>query len=85
MLVPRLDHADRGQIRPGLGDGELVADYAGMRPKISGPGESPRDFVISGPAEHGIAGLVNLFGIESPGLTSSLALGERIALVVDEG
>jgi L-2-hydroxyglutarate oxidase LhgO len=69
---------------PGLADGELVPDYTGIRPKISGSGETARDFVISGPAEHGIAGLVNLFGIESPGLTSSLALAERIAATVSE-
>lgn len=59
---------------PALHDGALQAGYAGMRPKISGPGEPPADFCIQGPAEHGVAGLVNLFGIESPGLTSSLAI-----------
>jgi L-2-hydroxyglutarate oxidase LhgO len=70
---------------PGLGDGELVPDYAGIRPKISGPGEPARDFVISGPGEHGIAGLVNLFGLESPGLTAALALAERIAEIAEDG
>ena len=59
---------------PALQDGELQAAYAGMRPKISGPGEAAADFCIQGPAAHGVAGLVNLFGIESPGLTSSLAI-----------
>ena len=49
-----------------------------MRPKISGPGEPARDFLIEGPAAHGVAGLVNLFGIESPGLTAALALGEHV-------
>lgn len=64
---------------PALPDGALQAGYAGIRPKISGPGETARDFVIQGPGEHGVPGLVNLFGIESPGLTSSLAIGARVA------
>ena len=64
---------------PALLDGALQAGYAGIRPKISGPGEAARDFVIQGPAEHGVPGLVNLFGIESPGLTSSLAIGAMVA------
>jgi L-2-hydroxyglutarate oxidase LhgO len=64
---------------PQLADGALVPGYAGIRPKISGPTESAADFVIQGPAEHGIAGLVNLFGIESPGLTSSLAIARYVA------
>ena len=50
-----------------------------MRPKISGPGEAARDFMIEGPATHGVPGLVNLFGIESPGLTASLAIGRHVA------
>lgn len=64
---------------PGLPEGALQPGYAGIRPKISGPGEATRDFLIQGPAEHGVPGLVNLFGIESPGLTSSLAIGEHVA------
>ncbi len=64
---------------PGLPEGALQPGYAGIRPKISGPGEAARDFLIQGPAEHGVPGLVNLFGIESPGLTSSLAIGEHAA------
>ena len=60
---------------PGLPEGALQPGYAGMRPKITGPGEPAADFVIQGPREHGVPGLVNLFGIESPGLTSCLALG----------
>lgn len=64
---------------PGLTDGALQPGYAGIRPKISGPGEPAADFLIQGPAVHGVAGLVNLFGIESPGLTSSLAIGEAVA------
>jgi L-2-hydroxyglutarate oxidase LhgO len=63
---------------PGLPEGALQPGYAGIRPKISGPGEAARDFLIQGPAEHGVPGLVNLFGIESPGLTSSLAIGEHV-------
>lgn len=68
---------------PALADGALQPGYAGIRPKISGPGDPPRDFVIQGPAEHGVAGLVNLFGIESPGLTSSLAIAEFVARMPD--
>ncbi|MNK91525.1 L-2-hydroxyglutarate oxidase LhgO [compost metagenome] len=63
---------------PGLPDDSLQPAYSGIRPKITGPTEPAADFVISGPAEHGVPGLVNLFGIESPGLTSCLALAERI-------
>jgi L-2-hydroxyglutarate oxidase LhgO len=60
---------------PALADGALQAGYAGIRPKISGPNEAAADFCIQGPSVHGVKGLVNLFGIESPGLTSSLAIG----------
>jgi L-2-hydroxyglutarate oxidase LhgO len=68
---------------PGLPDAALQPGYAGIRPKISGPGEPGRDFVLQGPAVHGLHGLVNLFGIESPGLTSSLAIGEAVAGLLD--
>jgi len=64
---------------PGLPDGTLTPDYAGIRPKLSGRGEPQADFLIEGPAEHGLDGLVLLFGIESPGLTSSLSLAEDVA------
>jgi L-2-hydroxyglutarate oxidase LhgO len=64
---------------PGLPDGALAPDYAGVRPKIHGPGEPQPDFRIDSVQAHGIAGLVALFGIESPGLTSSLAIGEEVA------
>jgi L-2-hydroxyglutarate oxidase LhgO len=67
---------------PGLKDGALSPDYSGVRPKIVGQGEASGDFGIDGPERHGIAGLVNLIGIESPGLTSSLAIGERVAGLV---
>jgi len=60
----------------------LAPGYAGVRPKLVGPGEPPGDFVIQGPRIHGIPGLVNLFGIESPGLTASLAIAERVAAAV---
>ena len=68
---------------PGLQDGALLPGYAGIRPKISGPGEPARDFVIQGPRDHGVPGLVNLFGIESPGLTSCLAIGAKVAELVN--
>ncbi|MEY4241658.1 MAG: hypothetical protein RJA14_1354 [Pseudomonadota bacterium] len=64
---------------PGLPDGALVPDYAGIRPKLHGSGEAQADFRLDGPDVHGIDGLVALFGIESPGLTSSLAIGEAVA------
>ncbi|KDP34649.1 hypothetical protein JCGZ_11962 [Jatropha curcas] len=64
---------------PNLKDGSLELGYAGIRPKISGPGQSPVDFVIQGEEAHGVPGLVNLFGIESPGLTSSMAIAEYVA------
>ena len=64
---------------PSLPDGALAPDYAGIRPKLHGPGERQPDFRIDGPEAHGLAGLVTLFGIESPGLTSSLAIGEEVA------
>lgn len=63
---------------PALPDGALQPGYAGMRPKISGPDAPAADFRIDGPAQHGVPGLVNLLGIESPGLTSSLAIGEYV-------
>jgi L-2-hydroxyglutarate oxidase LhgO len=67
---------------PGLPDGALQPAYAGIRPKLSGPGEPAADFVIQGPAAHGVRGLVNLFGIESPGLTASLAIAQRVGELV---
>jgi L-2-hydroxyglutarate oxidase LhgO len=67
---------------PAIAEGALAPAYCGIRPKISGPGEPAADFVIQGPAEHGLPGLVNLFGIESPGLTASLALADYVADVL---
>jgi L-2-hydroxyglutarate oxidase LhgO len=63
---------------PGLKDGALQPGYAGIRPKTVPPGAPAQDFVIQGPVEHGVPGLINLFGIESPGLTSSLALADQV-------
>lgn len=64
---------------PALPPGSLLPAYVGVRPKIVGPGEPPADFRIDGPAQHGFGGVVNLFGIESPGLTACLAIGEEVA------
>jgi len=64
---------------PDLSDDALQPAYAGIRPKLSGPGQPAADFIIQGRAAHGVAGLVNLFGIESPGLTASLAIAEKVA------
>jgi len=79
---PRRAQAFYAAIRrywPGLPEGALEPGYAGIRPKISGRGEPAADFVVQGPREHGVAGLVHLFGIESPGLTASLALADDVA------
>jgi L-2-hydroxyglutarate oxidase LhgO len=64
---------------PGLADGTLQPGYTGIRPRTTGPGELAQDFTFSGPRDHGIPGLVNLYGIESPGLTSSLAIADHVA------
>jgi L-2-hydroxyglutarate oxidase LhgO len=69
---------------PALPDGALQPSYSGVRPKIYGPGEAAPDFRIDGPALHGVRGLVNLFGIESPGLTSALAIGEHVVSLLQE-
>jgi D-amino-acid oxidase len=63
---------------PALDEARLQPDYTGIRPKISGPSEPAADFRIDGPDAHGVPGLVNLMGIESPGLTAALAIGERV-------
>lgn len=64
---------------PGLKDGALQPAYSGIRPRISAPGEPVPDFVIQGPGDHGVPGLVNLFGIESPGLTAAMPIAAHVA------
>ncbi|MDE2261704.1 MAG: FAD-dependent oxidoreductase, partial [Gammaproteobacteria bacterium] len=64
---------------PALPDGSLHPGYAGIRPKLSGQGETAADFLIQGPETHGVHGLINLYGIESPGLTAALAIAEQVA------
>lgn len=68
---------------PGLEDDQLLPDYAGIRPKITGPGEPAGDFQVRGPKEVGVAGFVGLYGIESPGLTASLAIGEMVTRILN--
>jgi L-2-hydroxyglutarate oxidase LhgO len=63
---------------PGLKDGAIEPGYAGIRPKIGPKGAPAADFIVQGPREHGVPGLVNLFAIESPGLTAALALAEEV-------
>ncbi|MBB4615010.1 NAD(P)/FAD-dependent oxidoreductase [Novosphingobium taihuense] len=70
------------RIWPALNPERLQPGYAGIRPKLSGPGEAAADFMIQGPAVHGQEGLVNLFGIESPGLTASMAIAAQVAGMV---
>jgi L-2-hydroxyglutarate oxidase LhgO len=63
---------------PGLPDGSLSPAYSGIRPKLQGPDDEARDFGIQGPADHGVAGLVNLYGMESPGLTACLSIADHV-------
>jgi L-2-hydroxyglutarate oxidase LhgO len=63
---------------PTLPDGALMPSYSGIRPKIVPPAVAVQDFLIQGPRDHGVDGLINLFGIESPGLTSSLAIADHV-------
>jgi L-2-hydroxyglutarate oxidase LhgO len=69
---------------PDLKNGALHPGYAGIRPKIAPAGAPQEDFRIEGPRAHGVAGLINLFGIESPGLTASLALADMVAAMATE-
>lgn len=64
---------------PGIADREIHGAHCGVRTKLAGPGEHDADFRIDGPSEHGCNGLVNLYGIESPGLTASLSLADIVA------
>lgn len=68
---------------PQLPDGMLTPDYSGIRPRLNGPGEAPANWVFQGPRAHGIPGLINLFGFESPGVTSSLAIAEEVLHMAD--
>lgn len=68
---------------PALQDGALLSGYAGIRPKIHAPDAAACDFMVQGPTDHGLPGLVNLFGIESPGLTSALAIGELVVELLE--
>jgi L-2-hydroxyglutarate oxidase LhgO len=70
---------------PALKDGALQPGYAGIRPKIVPKGAAAQDFVVQGPQTHGVAGLINLFGIESPGLTAALAIAEHVVAVAETG
>jgi L-2-hydroxyglutarate oxidase LhgO len=69
---------------PDLRDGDLAPGYVGIRPKLSGPGQPAADFRIDGPLAHGVPGVVNLFGIESPGLTASLAIADEVVRLAEE-
>ncbi|MCJ2188449.1 NAD(P)/FAD-dependent oxidoreductase [Novosphingobium beihaiensis] len=71
--------AEARRIWPGVEEERLQPAYAGVRPKLAGPGMATADFVLQGEEAHGLPGLINLFGIESPGLTASLAIAERVA------
>jgi L-2-hydroxyglutarate oxidase LhgO len=68
---------------PGLADGALTPAYSGIRPKVQAPGTPRADFVIDGADVHGVPGLVNMFGMESPGLTSSLSIGEYVVELLE--
>jgi len=72
-------YAEIRKYYPNLPADSLVPDFAGIRPKLLGPGQPAADFAIQGPAMHGVHGLVNVFGVESPGLTSSLAIADEVA------
>lgn len=81
LVDPQRGDAFYAEVRkywPELADRALQPGYAGMRPKINGPHEAVADFMVQGPAQHGVPGLINLLGIESPGLTSALALADEV-------
>jgi len=84
-VSPTIAEPFRGAVAtywPGVVEHTLTPSYSGIRPKIHGPGAGFADFRIDGPEHHGVLGLVNLFGIESPGLTSSLAIGAHVAALL---
>ena len=70
---------------PDLDDARLQPGHTGIRPKLSGAGEPAADFVVQGEEAHGVSGLVNLYGIDSPGLTASLAIAERVSALTNRG
>jgi len=70
---------------PALRDGALQPGYSGIRPKIVPRGAPGQDFIVQGPQTHGVAGLINLFGIESPGLTAALALSDHVVELSQTG
>ena len=76
-IIPEFQQACVG-FWPGIANRTLTTAYCGLRPKVHGPDKASADFIIQGPAQHGVNGLVNLFGIESPGLTSSLAIARVV-------
>ena len=78
----RFAHAIR-RYWPDLNEGRLQPGYTGIRPKLSGPGEPAADFLLQGPAMHGLPGVVNLYGIESPGLTAALALADEVVALLE--
>ena len=83
---PRRAEVFYGEVRkywPGLPDGALQPAYSGIRPKLAGPGERQADFLVQSHTTHGLPGLINLFGIESPGLTACLALAEHVCDELD--
>jgi L-2-hydroxyglutarate oxidase LhgO len=69
---------------PALPDHALYPGYAGIRPKLCGPGQAAADFYIGGPSSHGVPGIINLFGIESPGLTASLAIADEVLQIANQ-
>lgn len=81
VSTDRLETFYRGIARyfPAVESPRLHPDYAGVRPKLSGPGGLPQDFWLEGPDDHGVRGLINLAGIESPGMTSALAIAKEVA------
>lgn len=75
-------YASIRQYWPALPEGDLQPAYSGIRPKISGPGQKAADFVVAGPTDHGVSGLVNMLGIESPGLTAAIAIGDDLVALL---
>ena len=81
LLASLRSYFDKGDLR----EEDLVPLMCGVRPKLHGPDEDARDFVIEEASPHGAPGLINLLGIESPGLTACLAIAERVVRIVEDG